>query len=342
MIDQRLINLIDLIPSTSHLKRIGSTNGGEYAGACPFCGGKDRFRVWPNDKTNPRWWCRQCGKTGDALGFVMQFLNLDFKAACEYLHLDNPEAPRRDRNAPVIPASEYEVNDLKAGYACFEAAWQQAAGGFVEACADRLYEEWSGHAGRYLEGRGIPYSVALAANLGLNSQPHCSTWGSVEVYLPRGIVIPWTIEGQLWNVRVRRPNGDLQAQGGDKYISPKGCANGMYGISDLKKGDIVIMTEGEFDALVLKRFFQSKGRADVCVVSIGSNTGARVSRWLLQLSTLPKKVLVAFDNDEAGESAAQWWLPRLGKIAERYRPTKKDITEMYQAGELGWIEKEIA
>ena len=34
-----------LIERDTPLKKAANTGGGEWVGACPFCGGKDRFRV---------------------------------------------------------------------------------------------------------------------------------------------------------------------------------------------------------------------------------------------------------------------------------------------------------
>ncbi|MBV9711108.1 MAG: hypothetical protein JO011_09365, partial [Ktedonobacteraceae bacterium] len=42
------MNLYELISQNTSLRRVASTHGGEYAGPCPFCGGTDRFRVWPD------------------------------------------------------------------------------------------------------------------------------------------------------------------------------------------------------------------------------------------------------------------------------------------------------
>jgi hypothetical protein len=54
------------------------TNGGEWAGPCPLCGGRDRFRIWPNpSKRHPRAWCRQCGVSGDALAWATRFAGRD-------------------------------------------------------------------------------------------------------------------------------------------------------------------------------------------------------------------------------------------------------------------------
>jgi DNA primase len=64
-------DLYTLIGQDTVLKKASGTHGGEYQGACPFCGGKDRFRVWPND-TKPGWWCRMCEKGGDAIQYLRE------------------------------------------------------------------------------------------------------------------------------------------------------------------------------------------------------------------------------------------------------------------------------
>ena len=39
------VDLLSVIGSATTLKKVAATDGGEYAGPCPFCGGDDRFRV---------------------------------------------------------------------------------------------------------------------------------------------------------------------------------------------------------------------------------------------------------------------------------------------------------
>jgi hypothetical protein len=46
-------SILDLLRENGHdLKKAANTNGGEYSGACPWCGGDDRFRVWPENERN--------------------------------------------------------------------------------------------------------------------------------------------------------------------------------------------------------------------------------------------------------------------------------------------------
>lgn len=47
----RALNLLDLIQSDGFtFKKVASTNSGEYAGACPWCGGRDRFIICQRTK----------------------------------------------------------------------------------------------------------------------------------------------------------------------------------------------------------------------------------------------------------------------------------------------------
>ena len=60
------------------LRRVAATNGGEWAGPCPLCGGKDRLRVWPSPpKAHPGAWCRQCETSGDTLWWATRLSGRD-------------------------------------------------------------------------------------------------------------------------------------------------------------------------------------------------------------------------------------------------------------------------
>lgn len=86
------MNILDLIQADGGtLKRQATTNGGEYAGACFFCGGNDRFRVWPE---TGRYWCRGCGKAGDSIQYLRERRGLSFIEACAILGHD--PGPRKN------------------------------------------------------------------------------------------------------------------------------------------------------------------------------------------------------------------------------------------------------
>lgn len=86
---QQAINILDVIGPTAKLKKVANIldRGPELEGACPFCGGKDRFRVQPDMGL---WWCRQCSENehwGNAADYVMKRDAVDFKEAMRRLGL---------------------------------------------------------------------------------------------------------------------------------------------------------------------------------------------------------------------------------------------------------------
>lgn len=68
--------------------------GGYHVGACPFCGGVDRFTV-KSTRDGDRWHCRQCGdgKYHTVIDLVMRRDNVNFKTALQTLGGDAGRAP---------------------------------------------------------------------------------------------------------------------------------------------------------------------------------------------------------------------------------------------------------
>jgi hypothetical protein len=86
------------------------------------------------------------------------------------------------------------------------------------------------------------------------------------------------------------------------------------------------MTEGELDALSIAQTCGDR----VAVVATGTTQGSHTPRWVSLLAQ-QERVLVAFDAEETGDTAAAWWLTRLAK-AQRLRPWWKDANQMLQDG----------
>lgn len=91
------MTLLDLLTSDGIItKKVSTTHGDEYAGPCLGCGGTDRFRVWPNHKGG-RYWCRGCGKHGDAIQYLRDFRKLSYRDACQFLGAEPKERFSSDR-----------------------------------------------------------------------------------------------------------------------------------------------------------------------------------------------------------------------------------------------------
>jgi hypothetical protein len=96
-IDTSQIDITQYI-SLSSLKKVATSRGGEYKGQCPFCGGDDRFVVWPQEN---KWSCRNCVDTNltpqDAIDYVRKRDNLSFVEAITKMGLAGNEAQSSKR-----------------------------------------------------------------------------------------------------------------------------------------------------------------------------------------------------------------------------------------------------
>lgn len=334
MVDSQSVDLLNLVKKYVNLKKVAATGGGEWHGSCPVCGGTDRFHVQP---MNRRWACRQCSPHWqDAIEFVRFVEGCDFVTAMERLGLEDQLTSRSDapRQLPivrqarnVIPFNPNAAQSLRDDFVALNSfEWQCGAHEFVWQSADALWEPQGGKALEYLLNRGLTRSVISDAYLGYNAADIHGQWGATEVWLPRGITIPWHYGRHYWRVNIRRPIGD------PKYIGPAGAANGLYQAHRIKPGCTVVMVEGEFDALVIRSQASELTNIGFVPVATGTASWARVLRWVATVS-MANRVLLAFDTDDAGEGAAQWWLNQLGSKAYRLKPTQHDITDMWRAGD---------
>jgi DNA primase len=112
------VNIVDLIQQDVRLKHVSSTGGGEYAGACPWCGGNDRFHVWPE---GGNYWCRQCNRKGDAIQYLIDFRGATFQEAAKAIGKElAPPKPRND--SPLFVAAR-ALLALEDEYTDFQAQW---------------------------------------------------------------------------------------------------------------------------------------------------------------------------------------------------------------------------
>lgn len=323
-IDTRHIDLLSLVGTK--LKKASRQNGGVYHGICPFCGGDDRFHVWVNPpEGNPRMWCRQCGFSGDAIGYVMRRDGSDFKTACDTLGITLEKkpasftyrAPAAGHRAPATAAANFNGKDW---VGITDKHWQKAAEQFVYKCFSSMTAEGQ----RYLSNRGLDSDIVTRHLIGYNPHPQKAQWGPLQVWLPAGVVIPWIIDGVIWRVNIRRLDGSEP-----KYIQPAGCANGLFNADFLKPGCTAVLCEGEFDAMAIEQ--RLKHKPDIVPVATGSVTGSRIYRWIGKLA-LCSSVFVAFDADEPGDKESDFWLDVFPR-AFRCRPLRHDVSDMLVAGD---------
>jgi DNA primase len=327
-------DLLQLISRDTTLKRIAATHGGEYAGPCPWCGGTDRFHVWPQQG---RWAClgkdegrNGCGRHGDAIQYVREHEQVSYAEARQRLGVPPGHSylARSPSRSPRFPVAKPEPP-----LAPPSAIWQEQGRSFVAASQPQLFAPVGARAKAWLnQQRGLADEILQRYGIGYNpveQREERSAWGLLpepkvqaeqakRIWLPRGIVIPWSIEGELWRVNIRRPVGE------PKYIGPAGAANGLFNADRLQPGQPVALVEGEIDAMTLDQYAGDL----ITPVATGSTAGSRCTRWIAKLA-LASAVLVAYDVDEngAGDKASEWWL-RVLPNAKRWRPLWSDVNDM--------------
>jgi hypothetical protein len=332
--------LLSLLTRDTTLRRTSAHGGGEYSGPCPLCRrGTDHFKYWQG---TDRWAClgpkagrSGCDKGGDAIQYLRERDRLTYREACDRLGISAPARPSSPPPPPPPPPPPAEA------LAPPNPTWQAHAGGWAARCAVRLWKPEGEKARAYLHRRGLCDEVLRACNVGYNPadayEDH-SAWGlarpeqgAARIWIPRGITLPWYIDGSVWRLNIRRPLTPAQIGGGEaKYIGPGGFANALYNAQSLQKGKPAVLVEGELDALSI---IQALGD-EVAAVATGSTAGARRQPWVARLA-LASIVLVAFDCDKAGsgdepgagDKASLWWLHALPN-SRRWRPLLHDVNSL--------------
>lgn len=352
---QRIKMVTDLlawVASDTHLRRLASTGGGEYAGPCPFCGGLDRFRVQPHHPNGGRWLCRGCteGKWRDAIAYVMRRDCVNFKEACFRLN-DHPVFGQ-DYYRPFPKTARAER--LQSSTSSPSAQWQERGRKFLASCEAKLWSSAGEKARRWLNARGLRDETLKRWRIGFNPQESFEAlplWGLPAptdgkrhaVWLPRGIVIPCEIEGTLWYVKIRRAAGTPKFVNVKLPASTSGVA--LFGAENLLRSKTVVLCEGEFDAILLK---QEAGDL-VGVATFGSASLAHFDlkqwgRFLLPVA----RFFISFDVDgrsETGANALCDLSARMQRVfIPQLRPSDKDLTDFHKSGGClrDWLQFELA
>ncbi|MDP8924703.1 MAG: CHC2 zinc finger domain-containing protein [Chloroflexota bacterium] len=312
-------DLLDLIGRDTTLRKVASTRGGEFAGPCPFCGGCDRLRVQPAFGT---WWCRGCSdRWEDAIAYVRKRDDLSFDAACDVLGAEPParRGGRPPASAPVvaptpIPTPQWRANVRRA----------------LERCEQTLWSDEGVRARDWLGRRGLTEETLRAWRVGYQPQD-----GEISgLFVRRGIVVPWIVDGDLWQLKVRRPD-PLRP----KYMSVAGGHPLLFGADTLTGRRVAVLTEGEFDAMLIH---QEVGDL-VGVATLGScskRLDARAISYLLPV----ERVLVAYDRDADGENGAGKLLALSQRMRRVRPPFGKEASEFWVGGGSvrDWLHFELA
>ena len=300
------MNIVDVISTRVPLKK----SGREYHGRCPFHDDSSpSFSVNPDKQV---YHCFGCGASGGLISFIMEYDNMDFVSAVESLaSLAGLEVPTE--------ATDPEAGKRKVLYEILEMADQA----FRKALKSDPSRE---RAVSYLKGRGLTGTIAHRFGLGyapdgwrfLYDQLSADTLIRKKL-LDAGLTVVNSQgrEYDRFRERVMFPIRDIRGRtiafGGrvlddskPKYLnSPETKlfrkSDTLYGLYEARQVcrslDRVLVVEGYMDVVALSQF-----GIDFAVATLGTSL---TSQHLDRLSRQTTQVIVCFDGDKAGRTAAK-------------------------------------
>lgn len=299
-------DIVEVIGEHTRLRKAGRS----WKGLCPFH--NERTPSFTVDRDKGLYHCFGCSAGGDVIHFVRQIDRLDFPEAIEALAARFGVAiPKRVSRGP----RDVEREKL---YSAVAAAQRFYAG---------LLAQPDSPAARYLEERAVPESVAKA--LGLGHAP--DAWETLAKGIGGGFPESLLVEAGLLQPRaegrgaydrfrdrllfvVRDERGRPVGFGGralspetePKYLnSPESPLfqkkRLLYGFTDareaIRRRERAVLVEGYFDHLAL--FLAG---VEETVASMGT---ALTPEQAAKLKRLAPKVVLCYDGDDAGRSAAR-------------------------------------
>lgn len=305
------VDIVDVVDSRVKLRKTGKN----YAGLCPFHQEKSpSFTVQPDKQF---YYCFGCGAGGNAIGFVMNFENMDFPQAVELLARDaGLEVPREEGAQNKAASSRYEallrlLNEVSQWY-------QQQL---------RSHPQRQG-AVNYLKKRGLSGEIARDYALGYAPPGWnnvLSQFGSDDKLkrqlLDGGMLIEKTENPQnplydRFRDRIMYPIRDSRGRvlgfGGrvlgdekPKYLNSPETevfrkGEELYGLFEAKqkqrKFERFLLVEGYMDVIAL-----AQHGVHYAVATLGTATSTTHLRTLFKLAP---ELVFCFDGDNAGRDAA--------------------------------------
>ena len=311
----------DIVDVVSGYVRLGKKSGSNMFGLCPFHSEKTpSFSVSPDKQI---YHCFGCGKGGGVISFIMEIENLSFPEAVAFLaKRANMTLPEQENDRDSRKRSRMlELN-------------KDAARFFYEQLQSSVGER----ARAYMQQRGI--SKATATNFGLGCAPNA--WDALEKAMREkgytdfelfdaGLIKKGRNGGWYDTFRDRlmfpvidvRGNvigfsGRILGEEGPKYLnSPetlvfnKGSNLFALNLAKKSKSGYILLSEGNIDVVSLHQ-----AGFDSAVASLGTSLTAEQARLI---SRYTDQVIIAYDNDGAGQKAAQRAISILEKLDLKVR-----------------------
>ena len=304
------VDVVEVVGRYVQLKK----GGANYMGLCPFHGEKSpSFSVSPSKQF---YHCFGCGKSGNAIGFLMDHAGMGFVEAVQELANelglpvpDEGRSPQEKERAAAQREKEATLGDVL----------EKAATAYAKQLRD------APQAVAYLKQRGV--SGAIAKRYGLGYAP--AGWRHLASVFPRyddplleesGLVIVNAEDGKRYDrfrdrvmFPIRNVKGQCIAFGGrvlgdekPKYLnSPETPlfhkGRELYGLFEartaIREAGYALVTEGYMDVVALAQLGFPQA-----VATLGT---ACTSEHIQKLLRFTDQIVFSFDGDNAGRNAAR-------------------------------------
>jgi DNA primase len=355
------MNILQMVENKFQIRpvKVSGNKGGEYHSPCPACGGTDRFHIWPAQGELGTFWCRSCDKGGDAVKYLRLYEGMSCGAAHAALGKEckandcavsgncrRGKGGGEKRNHSATPemrrarGAEWQPSEALAP----EQAWREHATKLVDTAHEALLAASETLA--YLEGRGLPLDAVKRFRLGwLEKDTYRAreAWGlptelkeggkKKKLWLPKGIVIPFFVDGELHRIRIRRD----QVSGNEpRYYWVPGSGNDVVVFNP--EANAFVVVETDLDGLMVAYLAGDL----VGAVPLGT-CSAKPKEAAAMILREALAILVALDfeprrNERTGQvenpggQAARWWKENFPR-SKRWPPRiGKDPGEDYAAG----------
>lgn len=339
-IKQRL-DIVQVMGEYMRLTKVGPN----FRGLCPFH--NEKTPSFHLDYYKGLWHCFGCGKGGDLFTFVQEMERLDFPATLKMLAKKAGVTLPENNSYASVSTQVYEIIDEAAHY--YEKnLWQPLGKNVLD----------------YLKERGLTEEFVRVFHLGLS----LNNWDSLYLHLrqknysdediikaglclrtSKGTLIDRFRHRLMFPLRNQHnqviafagrrlndaePNEAKYVNSADSPYYHKGEILYNYYLARQERPEFIVVVEGYMDAIMS---YQA-GLKNVMAVS-GT---ALTPRQAVLLSRTAPKVILAFDNDEAGEAATLKSLPALLgtdlEIKILNLTSAKDAGELVAKDPTAWLE----
>lgn len=330
----KMIDLISLAGQYTDLSRASGTK--EWQGACPKCGGKDRFHV----KTGG-YFCRQCKKMEDNKG--IWYDQIDFVRwmdGCDFADAVNKLVGRLPLATHTPPVTQGKTTQHS-----HYTGWLNKANFIVEQAHTHLMAGGAGF--DYLTGRGISQAAMQTFKLGFApAVPLPGTWDEQKRKHTQpkqpAITIPWLRRGQVTGIRYRFLTAHTYPDLAGKERTTKTSAvhdsdfsglfyggQGVLGCAESQR--TLVICEGELNAISI---WQIAKNWNFDVLSLGSES-SKLTQPMLDYAKRFGRLLIWMDRIDLSKRLMTIIAGAFGIDSPMIDDQKHDANRLLQAGLLG-------